>query len=114
MNRPHSIKISTRRVAEATVLDLEGEIDVGTSTIFRSKLFETLPQTSRLALNMSAVRYVDSAGIATLVEIQMKAQQLEKSLALFGLSARVQDVLKLTRLLRYFQIFDNEEQAVAG
>jgi anti-sigma B factor antagonist len=103
-----------RTVAEATVLDLEGEIDVSTSTIFRSKLFETLPQTSRLALNMSAVRYVDSAGIATLVEIQMKAQQLEKSLALFGLSTRVHDVLKLTRLLRYFQIFDSEEQAVTG
>lgn len=103
-----------RTVAEATVLDLEGEIDVSTSTIFRSKLFETLPQTSRLALNMSGVRYVDSAGIATLVEIQMKAQQLDKSLALFGLSTRVHDVLKLTRLLRYFQIFDSEEQAVAG
>ena len=74
MNRPHSIKISMRTVAEATVVDLEGEIDVGTSTIFRSRLFETLPQTSRLALNMSGVRYIDSAGIATLVEVQMKAQ----------------------------------------
>ena len=35
-------------------------------------------------------------------------------LALFGLGTRVHDVLKLTRLLGYFQIFDSEEQAVAG
>lgn len=96
------------------VVDLEGEIDVATSTIFRSRLFETLPQTPRLALNMSGIRYIDSAGIATLVELQMKAQQLEKDLALFGLGTRVHDVLKLTRLLGYFRIFESEEQAVAG
>jgi anti-sigma B factor antagonist len=114
MNKPHSVEISIRTAGKAMVVDLEGRIDVTTSTIFRSKLFETLPQTSRLALNMSGVHYIDSAGIATLVEIQMKARQLDKQLALFGLGTRVHDVLKLTRLLGYFQIFDSEEQAVAG
>ena len=95
-------------------MDLEGEIDVATSTTFRTKLFEMLPLTSRLALNMSGVRYIDSAGIATLVEVQMKATQMEKNLALFGLPTRVHDVLKLTRLLGYFRVFDSEEHAVAG
>jgi len=114
MSRPRAIKISIRAVANSTVVDLEGEIDVGTSTIFRAKLFETLPQTSRLALNMTAVRYIDSSGIATLVEVRMKAQQLEKELVLFGLGARARDVLKLTHLLGYFRICDTEEQAVRG
>jgi anti-anti-sigma factor len=114
MNKPHSMEISIRTVGEATVVDLEGRIDVSTSTVFRSRLFETLPQASRLALNMNGVQYIDSAGIATLVEIQMKARQLEKQLALFGLGTRVRDVLKLTRLLGYFRVFDSEEQAVSG
>ena len=91
-----------------------GEIDIVTSTTFRASLFETLQQTSRLALNMTGVRYIDSSGIATLVEVRMKAQQLEKDLVLFGLGPRTYDVLKLTRLLGYFRVFDTEEQAVQG
>jgi anti-sigma B factor antagonist len=114
MNKPHSVEILIRTVGKATVVDLVGRIDVTTSTLFRSRLFETLPHTSRLTLNMTGVHYIDSAGIATLVEIQMKARQLKKELALFGLGTRVYDVLKLTRLLGYFRIYDSEEQAVAG
>jgi anti-sigma B factor antagonist len=108
------VKISIRTVGNATVADLEGDIDVGTSTILRSKMFEVLPQASSLALNLSGIRYIDSAGIATLVELQMKATQLEKKLALFGLATRTRDVLKLTRLLGFFRIFDSEEQAISG
>jgi anti-sigma B factor antagonist len=114
MNRQRAVKISVRAVGEATVMDVEGEIDVRTSTTFRSQLFDTLSHTSRLALNMTGVRYIDSAGIATLVEGQMKARQLEKDLVLFGLGTRIHDVLKLTRLLGYFRIVDREDQALAG
>jgi anti-sigma B factor antagonist len=114
MSKPRSVTISMRSVAGITIVDLEGDIDVNTSNILRASLFETLPRASRLALNMSGIRYIDSAGVAILVEAQMNAKKLEKDLALFALGARVKDVLKLTRLLGYFRIFETEEQAVTG
>ena len=47
---------------------------------------------------MREVRYVDSSGIASLVEVLKEARNTEKRLVLFGLNAAVHEVLQLTRL----------------
>jgi len=114
MSKPREVKISIRTLEKATIVDLVGDIDVGTAPIFRAQLFETLPKATRLALNMTGIRYIDSAGIATMVEVRLKAKELEKDFALFGCNSRVYAVLKLTRLIGFFHIVDSEEQAVAG
>ena len=114
MSKTRSVTISMRTVAGTTVVDLQGDIDVTTSNVLRAKLFETLQQASRLALNMNGIRYIDSAGVATLVEAQMNAKKLEKELTMFALGTRVYDVFKLTRLLGFFRVFETEEQAVTG
>jgi anti-sigma B factor antagonist len=61
---------------------------------------------------MSGIRYIDSSGIATLIEILKKARELKKDFVLFGLGRPVYDVLKLTRLLGVFRVADSEEQAL--
>jgi len=95
-----------------TVVDLEGGIDLQNSHGLRATLFEKLSGTSRLALNMTGIRYVDSSGIATLIEVLKKARSLKKDFVLFGLGQSVHDVLKLTNLLGVFHVFDTEEQAL--
>src|SRR5438093_119161 len=85
MSRTRTLKISVRVIATATVVDLEGTVDLQTSRALRATLFETVPATSRLALNMSGVRYIDSSGIATLIEVLQKARDLKKDFVLFGL-----------------------------
>jgi len=114
MGRPRTLTISVRVIAKATVVDLDGTVDVGNSAALRATLFEKLPTTSRLALNMSGVRYIDSSGIATLIEVLRKAGDSKKDFVLFGLGAAVYAVLKLTHLLGVFQIFDSEAQALEG
>ena len=78
----------------------------------RSSLFETLKTTPRLALNMIGVGYIDSSGIATLVEVLKRAKDLDKDFLMFGVAGAVHAVLKMTSLLGVFQIFDNEEHAL--
>jgi len=107
-----NLKISIRVVAKATIVDLEGAIDLGNSPVLRATLFENVKTTSRLALNMSGIRYIDSSGIATLIEALRKTRDLKKDFVLFGLSSAVYDVLKLTHLLGVFQIADSEERAL--
>jgi anti-sigma B factor antagonist len=105
------LKISVRAVAKGTVMDLEGGIDLGNSRVLRTALFDSLPATPRLALNLTGIRYIDSSGIATLIEGLKKARDLQKEFVLFGLGPAVHDVLKLTNLLGVFQIVDSENQA---
>ena len=114
MSKSRILKISVRVTARAAVVDLDGAIDIGNSTDLRTALFEALPSKSRLAVNMRGIRYIDSSGIATLVEVLKKAGDLKKDFVLFGLGSAVYDVLKLTHLLGIFQIFDSEEHALEG
>jgi anti-sigma B factor antagonist len=104
--------ISVREFGAARVVDVGGEVDLGTSPDLRQTLFELLAKTSTLALNLKALRYIDSSGIATLIEVFKDAQRLKKRFVLFGLSPAVEDVFRLTHVNRIFRIVDTEEQAV--
>jgi anti-sigma B factor antagonist len=112
MGRTGTLKISVRIVASAAVVDLEGSVEIGNSRALRASLFETLHATTRLMLNMKGVGYIDSSGIATLIEVLKKAQDLKRDFVLFGVEAPVHAVLKLTNLLGVFRIFPSEEQAL--
>ena len=106
------MNISVRECGTTRVVDLAGDVDLGTSPNLRQTLFEQLRQTPRLALNLGAIRYIDSSGIATLVEVLNRSQHLKKEFVLFGLSPAVQEVFRLTHVIRIFQVFQTEKEAL--
>jgi anti-sigma B factor antagonist len=61
---------------------------------------------------MSAVTYIDSSGIATLVEGLLLSRQTKTRLGLFGLRPNARSVLELARLNKVFTIFEGEAEAV--
>jgi anti-sigma B factor antagonist len=62
---------------------------------------------------MSGVSYIDSSGIATLVEGLQLSQRTQTRFALFGLRSNARSVLELARLTRVFSIFETEQEALA-
>jgi anti-sigma B factor antagonist len=108
------VKISVRDVGDAKVVEVEGDVDLGTSTDLRRTLFDALPRTTRVALNLKAIRYIDSSGIATLIEVLRNSQRLNKEFVLFGLSPAVQHVFQLTHVIRIFQVFQTEQEALGA
>ena len=103
---------STRTQKGTTIVDVVGQIDLGNSPALRKTLLESLKGTDRVAVNLIAVKYIDSSGIASLLEVLKEARQSKKRLVLFGLTAAVSQVLQLTRLTGGFEIRENEEQAL--
>jgi anti-sigma B factor antagonist len=108
------MNISVRILDRAQVVEVEGDVDLGSSPALRRTLFDGLTHTPKLALNLSAIRYIDSSGIATLLEVLKDAQRLGKAFVLFGLSPAVRQVFQLTHVSRIFQVFDTEQEAVGG
>ena len=106
------MKISIRDVGDAKVVEVAGDVDLGTSPAFRRTLIETLPLAPKLALNLEAIKYIDSSGIATLIEVLKDSQRLQKEFVLFGLSPAVQEVFRLTHVIRIFQVFQTEQEAL--
>jgi anti-sigma B factor antagonist len=106
------VKITVRDVGNAKVVEVDGDVDLGTSPTLRSTLFETLHGAAKLAVNLAAIRYIDSSGIATLIEVLLDSQRLNKEFVLFGLSPAVLEVFRLTHVIRVFRVFQSEQEAL--
>ena len=109
------MQISARHLDKITIFDISGDIDLATSPELRKPLLRELRElrTPRVVLNLKAVRYIDSSGVASLVEGLKASRDVGSRFILFGLNTTVREVLQLSKLVRIFEICENEEQAVA-
>lgn len=96
------------------VLLLEGEIDLYQSPALRSVLQDHVKaQTPAIALEFTDVPYIDSSGLATIVEYVRSAQAFGGKIVLLGLSARVKTIFDLVRLGEILPIVGTREDAHA-
>jgi len=109
------LEISSRQFDKATVFDVTGDIDLANSPAVRKALLREVKdrRTPRVVMNLSKVRYIDSSGVASLVEGLKASRDVGSRFILIGLSTSAREVLQLSRLLKIFEIYDNEEQALA-
>ena len=110
------IKISTRQLGDVTVLDLVGDITLFNSPEIRKAVLAELKdnRVRQLFVNMTGVKYVDSSGIASLVEGLKISRELGSRFVLYGLSKPATTVLELTHLLRVFEVHATEAAALAA
>jgi anti-sigma B factor antagonist len=110
------VEISARRMDKTTILDISGDIDLAhSSEVRRIILLEFREKrTPRVILNLLKVNYIDSSGVASLVEGLKASRDVGSRLILFGLSPIAHEVLQLSRLLKIFEIYDTEEKALAA
>ena len=109
------MQISVRQLDKTTVFDISGDIDLSTSPELRKALLREIKdrRIPRVVINLQGVQYVDSSGVASLVEGLKASRDVGSRLVLCGLNSRVKEVLRLSRLGTIFEVVDSEEQALA-
>jgi len=110
------VQISARRQDATTIFDVSGDIDFANSGEVRQSVLHEIQQSrvGRVVVNLSQVGYIDSSGVASLVEGLKASRDLGSRFILFGLGTSAREVLQLSRLIKVFEICDNEEQALAS
>ncbi|MBI4467080.1 MAG: STAS domain-containing protein [Acidobacteria bacterium] len=106
------MKVNVRQRGQTTILDVDGQITFESTPGLREHLLTALKKKSSVLVNLSQVAYMDSSGIATLVEGLKAAHTQKASFGLFGLTKNTRSVLELVRLDKVFKIFGDEEEAV--
>ncbi len=108
------MQIATRQAGNATVVDIKGDIDLYNSPEVRKVVLEELKEkrTARLVVNLTNVRYIDSSGVASLVEGLKISKTMGSRFMLYGLSPAAREVLELSRLIRVFEVFASEAEAL--
>ncbi|MGA3326729.1 MAG: STAS domain-containing protein [Terriglobia bacterium] len=102
-----------RILDKVTILDCSGDVDLYSSPRLREALLaEVKAHGPSVLVNMSGVTYIDSSGIATLVEGLQLSRQTKIPFGLFGLRPNARSVLELARLHKVFTIFESEVEAL--
>ena len=91
----------------------EGDIDINTSPQVK-KAFDKLMQvkSEKVLINLQKVAYIDSSGLATLVEVLKNLKNFGGRLKLCNLSNKVRSLFEITKLEKLFDIADTEEEAL--
>jgi anti-sigma B factor antagonist len=107
------MKVEARHEGTAVVIGASGDVDLYSSPELRKALVDAIDRKlSPIVVNLSDVTYIDSSGVATLVEgLQLSAKYGGK-FRLVGLNDHVFEVFKLARLQRVFTIHDSVDEAL--
>ena len=106
------MQITKKADDNGIIIELAGEIDLDTSPEVRKTiLMETKKKHPNIFINLSQVTYMDSSGIATLVEGLQYCNQYKGKLVIAGLGPGVREVFELSRLDKVFTIYNDLNEA---
>jgi anti-sigma B factor antagonist len=110
------MEIHTRTVGDVHVLDITGKITLGEATsAVRHTISDLLENGGKkIILNLNDVNYIDSSGIGELVRTYTTVTNEGKQLRLLNLTKKIRELLVITKLLTVFQVYENEQAAVAS
>ena len=101
------------RQGRTSIVKLTGDIDMHVSPQARRTLLQCLDGDHDLVVDLAGVSYIDSSGVATLVECYQTARSQQVRFALLGVSQSALNVLKLARLDQVFPIHASLEACLA-
>jgi len=108
------LEINIVRNGACSVVHIEGDIDLKTSPDLRAAILDLYEKRGqeRVILDLSAVKYIDSSGVASLVEGLQEAKKRNARFILSALNDAPRHVLELTRLNKVFEITKTVDEAL--
>ena len=88
------------------------ELDAGNAGEFKRDVAPLLENNSKVVLDMSRLRFVDSSGLGAFISSLRKLNAKGGDLKLCGMSKQVRAVFELVRMHRVFDILDTRDNAI--
>ncbi len=109
----NKLELVEREMPGAMVIDIVGELTVGSGT---EKLLDKVrghvgAGRNMILINMGQCRRVDSSGLGELVTCLVTATRHDAVLRLTNVPAQIRGVMKLTNVLKAFEVFETDEEA---
>lgn len=98
----------------ASVITFTGEIDLESSPAAREILLKCFASTRKVIVDLSAVSYIDSSGVASLVEALQAAKKNGSQFSIAAASEPTRRVLELARLDKVFTMYNSVDEGLAA
>ncbi len=104
--------VQVQRDADVVIVSPQGDVDMSRSPQLRAALREALESNgSLLIVSLCDVGYMDSSGLATLVEAMRTAKRKGTRMILCGMNPKVKAIFEIARLDQFFVILDDLDEA---
>jgi anti-anti-sigma factor len=107
------MKISEEKLNDIVICNAEGEIDINTSPELR-KAFDGFIRDNlkKVLIDFSNVSYIDSSGLATLIELLQRLNKIGGKLNICNVSEKIKNIFEVTKLHKLFKIFESRDEAL--
>lgn len=111
------MEINMREVESegVTLLDIKGEIDLYNAPDIKDTIKNQIDAgKKKIIINLKDVSYIDSSGIGALISSLSNLKKVGGGLKIIHVYDSVKKVFELTKLTSFFEIFNNEDEAVGS
>jgi anti-sigma B factor antagonist len=111
-----SFTLNTRRLDGVIVIDMAGRLSAGEPVLLLRNTVRRFVEdgSARFVLNLGEVSHIDSSGLGELITCYTTIRNRNGDVKLAKLTAKVKDLLQLTKLVTVFDSYDDEQKAVAA
>lgn len=108
------LNINEREAGDAAILDLDGNIIMGSGSAQLRDIIRRLIQEGKekIILNLAGVKYIDSSGVGELVSGSVALNRVGGQLKLLNMPPKVEQVMALSSLLSIFEVYEDESKAL--
>ena len=109
------LTVHVRHQPRVAIIDVQGRIDAYAEEALQSAYGEAgANQPGAILLNLSRVEYINSSGIALIVQLLRQEREAGRRLLACGASDHYQEIFRVTRLIDFMGLFPDEASALAA
>jgi anti-sigma B factor antagonist len=110
------VELTKRKVGDVTIFDLDGKLTIGRGdVVLRDALLEELEGGGKSVLiNLQDAKTIDSSGLGELIRCKVTSTSHDAEVKLLNVNLKARKLLTMAQLVGVFEMFDDEELAVAS
>ncbi len=109
------MKINEEKRNSFVIVAIEGETNIDTSPQLREAFNRYIRQgDKKIVVDCANLSYIDSSGLATLIEMLQRLKKVGGKLKLCSLAAKVKSIFEVTKLDKLFEIYPDCQKALEG
>jgi anti-sigma B factor antagonist len=106
------LTVSTSEIGGTQALKLAGELNFDTAPKLRRQLTRKVKKQERdIVVDLSDLSFMDTCGLATLIETRQRAGEYGGRVIMVGVSEMIREVMQITRVEELFTLVDDPDEA---
>jgi anti-anti-sigma factor len=109
----HEIEINLEKQGDITIFDIQGDITAFSEPFFKEAYQNANEQeTSKILLKFYETAYINSGGIAVLIQLLAETKRNNQKIFITGLSGHFQKIFNMVGITKFARIYNTMDEAI--